>query len=80
MPLTITSGYRCEEHNKAVNGTPGSHHMEGRAADIGWKFLDGFMRYKMLKTAFEHEFTGIGIGKNFLHLDDRSRSITMWVY
>ena len=31
-PLTITSGYRCPDHNRAIGGGP--EHVLGRAADI----------------------------------------------
>ena len=33
-PLVITSGYRSPALNRAVGGSPTSHHMQGRAADI----------------------------------------------
>lgn len=33
-PITVTSGYRCPELNKAVGGAGNSHHMKGMAADI----------------------------------------------
>lgn len=33
-PLTVTSGYRTKEVNRAVGGSPTSHHMKGMAADI----------------------------------------------
>lgn len=33
-PLTVTSGYRRAELNKAVGGSATSHHMRGMAADI----------------------------------------------
>lgn len=33
-PLTVTSGYRCAELNKAVGGSKTSHHCNGMAADI----------------------------------------------
>jgi len=33
-PITITSGYRCAPHNKAVGGVKGSLHMRGLAADV----------------------------------------------
>ena len=33
-PIIVTSGYRCQELNKAVGGVPTSMHLEGRAADI----------------------------------------------
>ncbi len=33
-PLVITSGYRCEKHNREVGGSERSLHLEGKAADI----------------------------------------------
>lgn len=33
-PLIISSGYRCPELNRRINGAPGSAHMHGLAADI----------------------------------------------
>lgn len=33
-PITVTSGYRCKELNKAVGGVPTSQHKQGQAADI----------------------------------------------
>jgi hypothetical protein len=33
-PVIITSGYRSPALNRAVGGSPTSHHMQGRAADI----------------------------------------------
>lgn len=33
-PIIVTSGYRCAELNKAVNGAPKSQHVKGEAADI----------------------------------------------
>lgn len=33
-PLTVSSGYRCPELNKAVKGSNTSQHMSGQAADI----------------------------------------------
>lgn len=35
-PITITSGYRCPELNKAVGGKPNSQHMKAEAADLKW--------------------------------------------
>lgn len=33
-PIHVNSGYRCAELNKAVGGSPTSHHLWGMAADI----------------------------------------------
>lgn len=33
-PVTVTSGYRCEELNRAVGGSKTSEHLGGCAADI----------------------------------------------
>lgn len=33
-PIHVNSGYRCAELNKAVGGSPTSHHVRGMAADI----------------------------------------------
>lgn len=35
--VTVTSGFRCDELNKAVKGSKGSQHKEGEAADITTK-------------------------------------------
>ena len=70
-PLIITSGFRCERHNKAVGGAPNSAHLRGKAADIACP--DNLLRYKILKHAFYIGFPRIGIGKDYIHLDvDRS--------
>ncbi len=33
-PITVSSGYRCEELNKLLNGSKTSQHKKGLAADI----------------------------------------------
>ena len=33
-PITVTSGYRCPQLNRMVNGVATSMHMTGQAADI----------------------------------------------
>jgi len=34
LGVSVTSGYRCKEHNKAVGGVPNSYHTQGKAIDI----------------------------------------------
>ncbi len=34
VPITVESGYRCQEHNKKVGGANGSGHCKGTALDL----------------------------------------------
>ena len=79
-PLHITSGYRCEKHNKEVGGSPNSAHLRGKAADI--LVTDSEMRWRILKFAFLLGFPRIGIGQTFIHLDidDSLPSPRVWLY
>jgi len=79
-PLRINSGYRTEAHNKSVGGKPGSAHTLGLAADL--RCEHSTVRFKLVKLALLVDFTRIGIGKTFIHLDDdRSKpQQVMWLY
>lgn len=68
--LVITSGFRCEKHNAAVGGVPGSQHTLGLAADIAC--TDAGKRYAMVKMALSSGVRGIEITKKHLHLDFRA--------
>ena len=83
-PLSITSGYRCSDHNDKVSSTgPTGPHTTGMAADISVK--DSQHR-KRLITYFANKVTGLGIAKSFIHIDllDSDRGFEMrpncWVY
>lgn len=78
FPIQITSGYRCEAHNKAIKGSPRSQHLKGKAVDI--RIKDSGHRYKVLKEVFEMNFAGIGVGDGFLHIDDRDTNLVSWTY
>jgi len=78
ISLSVTSGYRCPKHNKAIGGSIRSKHMEGIAADI---LVSGMAeRYRIIQLAYECGFTGIGIAKSFVHLDIRKDSPVIWMY
>ena len=68
IPYFITSGYRCKRHNKAVGGTSTSSHTKGLAVDINAK--NSRQKYLIVKGLLDVGFTRIGIGKNFIHVDD----------
>lgn len=69
-PLRVTSGYRCEIHNRNVGGSP--RHVTGRAADIA---MDAKGLYRLRRLPAFRPFTGIGVrmhgacDKRFIHLD-----------
>lgn len=73
MPLRITSGYRCPEHNAAVSSTGhDGPHTTGRAVDLAVSRGDA---YQVLKIAMAMGgFSGFGFAQRgsgrFLHIDD----------
>ena len=79
-PLIVTSGFRCSRHNEAVGGAKHSKHLAGIAVDIStWGMQSDFM-YRFMAGAIDLGFTGIGVGKNFIHIDTRKDKSKMWVY
>lgn len=71
-PLSVTSGARCETHNREVKGKQHSWHLKGLAVDIACK--DSSLRIDIVRNAGKLGFNGIGIAKNFIHLDLRPDS------
>lgn len=68
MPLTIKSGWRTPEHNQKVGGVYSSAHEAGHAVDIA--ALSGRHKFLIVETALRLGFRRVGIGKNFVHIDD----------
>ncbi|WP_343561707.1 D-Ala-D-Ala carboxypeptidase family metallohydrolase [Kiloniella sp. b19] len=65
-PLKVTSGFRCEQHPvEARKSKPGAHAF-GLAADVRAMQAG---RYAVVLAAFDQEFRGIGVARNFVHLD-----------
>ena len=78
--LSITSGYRCKKHNQDLinKGFPASftsRHMLGQAVDV---FCLKKNQPDMIQAARDIGFTGVGIGKNFLHFDVRETPAEWW--
>ena len=66
-PITLTSAYRSLRHSiERAKAQPGTHAM-GRAVDI---LADGGLQFRIIALAPGLGFTGIGIAKTFVHLDD----------
>lgn len=65
--MVITSGYRCEEHNKEIGGVENSSHLGGWAADI--KCDNSTYRFHLMKALIDAGFKRIGRYDDFLHVD-----------
>ena len=64
-PIIITSGYRCQELNKAIGGKPNSQHLKAEAVDLKW----APNLYKLIRDRFS--FDQLIIEKN---------SRTKWIH
>lgn len=74
-PVTITSAYRCEKHNKAVGGVSDSYHTKGMAADI---IVKDVKPAEVAKYAESIGVLGIGLYETskdgyFVHIDTRTK-------
>ena len=85
-PLVVTSGYRCPAHqadlltNPAIETVPKSQHVLGHAADIRLATLNATsVEFQALMLAAHAEFTAIGEGIHFLHVDERPGN-HLWFY
>ena len=75
--ITVTSGYRCPKHNKAIGSIETSQHPKGEALDITGSDLDA------LYGACENHFQAVGDArhnKKFIHVDTRSDRKRRWNY
>jgi len=69
IPFTITSGFRCEKHNRESGGKLDSAHLSGHAADIATPTSG--IRFRVLKALLDAGFRRIGWNapKKFVHVD-----------
>jgi uncharacterized protein YcbK (DUF882 family) len=73
-PITITSAYRCETHNRNIGGATRSYHVQGKAADI---VVSGVASREVAKYAESIGILGIGLYETaadgfFTHIDTRT--------
>lgn len=78
-PIQITSGYRCQAHQKylaesGLETATNSQHCLGRASDITGADLD------VLDGLCSHEFKATGRARSFIHVDLRDDKIRRWGY
>lgn len=73
-PVTITSAYRCQKHNKNIGGATSSYHTKGMAADI---VVSDIAPLEVAKYAESIGILGIGLYETskdgyFVHIDTRT--------
>ena len=69
-PVTVNSGFRCKDHNRAVGGSSSSQHLLGKAADI---VVKGYEPHEV-QTYILHKYDdkyGLGQYDTFTHIDSR---------
>lgn len=88
VPLYISSGFRCEKHNKKVKGANKSKHLIGMAVDIALDSLSSENIHDLIyyiSSFSEREatkdlgFTGMGIYSKHIHFDLRYDKNAAWV-
>ena len=77
-PFIVTSGYRSVQHSLEVKKERPGTHTQGIAADI--KVVGGAQRRLLVEKALDMGFTGVGVDKNFVHVDIRTTTPVLWVY
>lgn len=80
IPFPINSASRCSIHNKLEGGKETSSHLKGCAVDIA--VTSSRARFKIITALLTVGFTRIGIGDNFIHVDDDPAKDpdVSWVY
>ena len=80
VSFIVNSGFRTEEHNRAVGGTPDSSHLVGWAADI--RATTSNRRWLVIEALIQVGFTRIGVADTFVHVDCDPAKVknVMWLY
>lgn len=78
FPFVIVSGYRDPSHPVEAKKTAPGQHSLGIAVDI--QVNGGAQRYRIVKEAMAMGFSGIGVAKSFIHVDDREGTAVVWTY
>ena len=76
FPLKISSGFRCEKHNRALGGARESRHLLGLAFDVGTSRMTAKEKFLLLQEGTKI-FQGVGIYDKHVHLDIREEK-ALW--
>jgi len=75
-PIKITSGYRCEAHNRDIGGVLGSKHTKGLAGDLQVNDLSPIQLNLIIEYLINRGDIlqgGLGVYNTFIHYDIRGR-------
>lgn len=80
IPFIINSAYRSVEYEKKKGRTGSSQHTKGLAVDI--RCVTNAQRFRIVSSLLVAGFRRIGIGKNFIHVDDgySNSEPIIWTY
>lgn len=80
IPFIINSAYRSVEYEKSKGRSGNSQHTKGLAVDI--RCVTNAQRYRIVAALLVAGFRRIGIGTNFIHVDDGypSSEPIIWTY
>ena len=79
LPLSITSGFRCNRHNDSVGGAARSFHTLGMAADVACpEEMTAEDLAQAAETIAAFQQGGIGIYPSWVHLDVRTTGKARW--
>ena len=80
IPMVVTSGPRCVQHNIDIGGANYSEHIDGEGADIACD--NSRDRFLIIQAAINNGINRIGVGKNLIHLgiSITNDPLVMWVY
>jgi hypothetical protein len=79
-PFTLTSAFRCINHNITAGGKPDSAHRFGWGVDI--KCIDSRFRFLIVNGLIRAGFDRIGIAPTFIHADcdPNKPEWVLWTY
>ena len=77
-PIHVNCGFRCNRHNKKISHAENSMHTLGLAADIWSPAKTSRALADMAETIGVFQRGGIGIYKNFIHVDVRKTGKGRW--
>lgn len=68
IPIVLNCAYRSKQWDLAKGRSGNSAHTQGKAVDI--RCTTSQNRYKILQAAIQLGIKRIGIGKNYIHIDN----------